>query len=550
MKKNIRIGVFFGYQPRVKLGTEGLGRYIANLIKGFVDTDNQVTIACPKWMLDSLFDIFEEFQIPEESVHFITSQRVPALWTLYEYFDARKQKVRRQKRKFFLVGCVGIAEWVVGLLLNITNLFLLGAVALLGFVIGILCLPAAILVFICYAFYRGIYALTHRNRFTIKDCFAHLKRLAERFSSSGTTFEEYILNRMTDNVIQELIRKINRSNEDIWFVPAIFWPQIREIKKVTVINAPDLVTYEFPQGFARYPGMEKSTKKCAETIENGKYFITYCEHLRRELVINQFGKPENHVVAIPHADNSMKKYVTFDANKDLPPIYRQKDGALFARSLLCGIGKYAPPDLQAYLRGFDFQHIQYIFYASQLRPSKNMFNLVRAYEYLLRRKNVKVKLFLTCDLRVNPEIRDYIYHNRLQNDIIPFYGVPAQLLAALYQCASLVVNPTLYEGGFPFTFGEGMSVGTPSVMGRIPQVTHVTDRYDVEEMLFDPYDYKDIAEKIAYALEHGEELYQKERPMYHQEFEIRTNVAVANEYIEAFQYFIELSRKEEELEKR
>ena len=126
----------------------------------------------------------------------------------------------------------------------------------------------------------------------------------------------------------------------------------------------------------------------------------------------------------------------------------------------------------------------------------------------------------------------------MQVDVIALHGVDVQGLAALYRCAELVVNPTLYEGGFPFTFAEGMSVGTPSVMSDIPQVRDVIEPYGLEdEMLFDPNDVQAIADKIEYGLMHKAELYQKELPVFNA-MACRTENVVAQEYLESFQTII------------
>jgi len=58
-------------------------------------------------------------------------------------------------------------------------------------------------------------------------------------------------------------------------------------------------------------------------------------------------------------------------------------------------------------------------------------------------------------------------------------------IAACYKLADLAVNPSLSEGGFPFTFTEALSVGTPVVMARIPVTEeiipgqHITGNYAV-----------------------------------------------------------------------
>ena len=59
--------------------------------------------------------------------------------------------------------------------------------------------------------------------------------------------------------------------------------------------------------------------------------------------------------------------------------------------------------------------------------------------------------------------------------------------------------------------------------------------------MFDPYNWRDMADKIEYWLPKTEELYQKELPLY-KELEKRTPDVVAAEYVEAFKRFITLDQ--------
>jgi glycosyltransferase involved in cell wall biosynthesis len=163
--------------------------------------------------------------------------------------------------------------------------------------------------------------------------------------------------------------------------------------------------------------------------------------------------------------------------------------------------------------------------------------LIKAYEYVLRHKYKQAKLILTGKYDDIPGLETYIKSHRLEFDIISLYHLPEYLLAALYAGAEFVINPSLYEGGFPFTFSEGMSVGTPSIMSRIPQVMEIMDRYDSESFLFDPYDWKDMAEKIVYAMDHRQEIIQKQEIIY-TDLKRRTWDIVARDYVNAFKYFI------------
>ena len=131
----------------------------------------------------------------------------------------------------------------------------------------------------------------------------------------------------------------------------------------------------------------------------------------------------------------------------------------------------------------------------------------------------------------------YIDDHDLREEVLICHGVSMQQLAALYCCAKLVVNPTLYEGGFPFTFGEGMSVGTPSIMSDIPQVRRVLEPAELEEIMFNPRNYLAIAEKMDWALDNLDYLTEKEKTLYNQMAKRKDNI-VAEEYIKAFEQFV------------
>ena len=103
-------------------------------------------------------------------------------------------------------------------------------------------------------------------------------------------------------------------------------------------------------------------------------------------------------------------------------------------------------------------------------------------------------------------------------------------MAAFCHLATLAVNSTLFEGGFPFTFSEAMSVGTPSLLSKIPVVEEViTDPNMQSYMLFDPYNLDEIVEKICWGIDNRDTLYQIEKPLY-DEMKKRTWGDVATDY--------------------
>ncbi len=129
-------------------------------------------------------------------------------------------------------------------------------------------------------------------------------------------------------------------------------------------------------------------------------------------------------------------------------------------------------------------------------------------------------------------INDFIKAHNLENDVLCLHGLSTQELAACYKLADLAVNPSLSEGGCPFTFTEALSVDTPVVMARIPVTLEVIKDPDLDkDMLFDPYDWKDMADRIEWALQNKEELLGRQKLLY-AVLEKRTWRTVVDEYVD------------------
>ena len=82
----MKIGIFLGYGPQVKLGKEGLGRYVGGLINGFQEQNHEVTIACPFWLKDTVFELLDTFFIDKSKINLITTHSNPPLWKIYNIF--------------------------------------------------------------------------------------------------------------------------------------------------------------------------------------------------------------------------------------------------------------------------------------------------------------------------------------------------------------------------------------------------------------------------------------------------------------------------------
>ena len=323
--------------------------------------------------------------------------------------------------------------------------------------------------------------------------------------------------------------------------------QVNKLSKPVIINAPDLVTALYSIEFSSDPALYSI--KVKETLEKGKYFITYSEYIRQTLMIRDYRKPLENVVAIKHTNNTSLPFIAIDNGRASELNAKTHYDVRLCRKIL---NQCIPRSCPSYYRKkINFDNVHYIFYASQIRPHKNFITLFKAFEYLLRKKYYQFKLIITGNVNEFSQTMGskYIYEHNLEHDVIALSGVSTTTLAALYKCAELVVNPSMYEGGFAFSFGESMSVGTPCIIANAPFEMEILEPAELSDITFDPTNWLDLANKIEYGFKNREELYNKELPLY-EKIQKRTPNVVAKEYIDVFTYFYKKSMSFETSEEK
>jgi glycosyltransferase involved in cell wall biosynthesis len=327
------------------------------------------------------------------------------------------------------------------------------------------------------------------------------------------------------SMLQELIEK--RRDVAAWYCPTAFWPRFHEIGAPRLMCVPDVVIAEFPAGFASVGGDRylESFREVERAIGAGAHFVTYSEDVKWRTLVRRYGIDPVTIRVVPHGANELLHLVQVSGTPD-----DEAATAALCRNLFTTAVAKAVDN--SYATFFKRSSIRFIFYPSQFRPNKNLISLLRAYEYLLRRRFVGHKLVLTGNPSLSPEIGQFIAQHNLENDVLCLYDLSDQELAACYRLADLAVNPSLTEGGLPFTFSEALSLGTPVVMARMPATEEVvTDTVLRDLMLFDPFDWKDIAQHIEWALQHRDELLQVQVPVY-EKLSKRTWRHVVDEHID------------------
>ncbi len=138
-------------------------------------------------------------------------------------------------------------------------------------------------------------------------------------------------------------------------------------------------------------------------------------------------------------------------------------------------------------------HDEFILYAGNVKPHKNLERLIDALHLLRQRGLDHVKLVLIGDdISKYTALRRAVHKHQLHK-YVRFLGyLPEETLAVMYRLASVFVFPSIYEGfGLPPL--EAMASGTPVVTSNVSSLPEVAGDAAV---LVDPYEPQSIADGI------------------------------------------------------
>jgi glycosyltransferase involved in cell wall biosynthesis len=138
-------------------------------------------------------------------------------------------------------------------------------------------------------------------------------------------------------------------------------------------------------------------------------------------------------------------------------------------------------------------HDDFVLYAGNVKPHKNLERLIEAFHIVRDRGLDHLKLVLIGDeISKYTALRRAIHRHQLHN-YVRFLGyLPEDTLAVMYRLAGVFVFPSLYEGfGLPPL--EAMASGTPVVTSNVSSLPEVAGD---AALLVDPYDAVAIADGI------------------------------------------------------
>lgn len=527
-------GIYVAYPPTVDLRHEGLGRYLAAFLKGAAaQKDVRFSVVCPSWSFESLADLLEAEGVPTSSCHVVSPQGVPLVLRMYEAWLRYSRRGKepgliqrigawgRKQSSAMIQGTVNALVRAHSLPTLMLAMLPLGAAVLVAIILSPLWLMLGLVLLLVVGGKRPLAKVKRLLK-------APLRRIVAMTSMPKDNGFVRRLYRGMEQAEAERMQTLISGMDDVtaWYCPTAFWPAFNQIQAPQLMCVPDVVLTDFPVGFSSVGGDRflENFEIVEKAIAGGQHFVTYSADVKWSTLVDRYGVQGSQVSVVHHAPNDLSRWVTVRGFEDGAAATRN-----FCRTLLTSALKRSSS--KSYVAGFGNSEVKFLFYASQMRPNKNVLTLLRAYEHLLRKRLLGHKLILTGKPGVLPEVKKFVTEHNLQNEVLFLHGLKIQELAACYHLADLAVNPSLSEGGCPFTFTEALSVGTPVVMARIPVTEEVLADPSLQAAtFFDPYDWRNMAERIEWALTHRDELLAIQQPTY-QRLAQRTWQNVVQEHI-------------------
>lgn len=187
--------------------------------------------------------------------------------------------------------------------------------------------------------------------------------------------------------------------------------------------------------------------------------------------------------------------------------YFQKDPELIGVVLLnmskLWFEKFQVENVLANVKNIDLKSEKYLFYPAATWEHKNHLGLIKAIKYLKDSKNEKIKVLFTGHQTDYYQILKAKIIELDVEDQIHFLGIINELeLYSLYQNATLVVVPTIYEAG-SFPLMESILMRIPVICSNI---TSLPETIDNKEYTFDPHNSTDLGNLIYKLLKDPEQL--------------------------------------------
>jgi glycosyltransferase involved in cell wall biosynthesis len=256
---------------------------------------------------------------------------------------------------------------------------------------------------------------------------------------------------------------LRRENVDLFHAPHYVLPPLTPCKAIVTIH--DCIHLRFPQYLPNRLGYAYARAALWMATHRSNRVLTVSEASKRDIL----------------------RYFRISPSK-IDVIYNAIDERF---------GETPDPDDVVRVRDRYQLDGQFVLYAGNIKPHKNLERLIEAFHTFRRGQFEHVKLLIIGDeISKYATLRRAVHKFKLHKHVRFFGFVPDQTLAILYRLAGVFVFPSLYEGfGLPPL--EAMASGTPVITSNVSSLPEVVGDAAV---LIDPYEPNAIAEAMRRVL--------------------------------------------------
>lgn len=476
-----KIGIFTAQPGKTFTQNTELNQLLEYIAKPNCSPDERSVIACPSWAEENLRCILRNMQIKQDDVEFIVPKERPVILVISQFM----QRIFAKKEKIIKTGTTNIGKLSSSLVRHsILRIFSSRNWLSFIFSISFFLIFSPLLIF----FFLQKILVKIMDRFSFSP---QLGRLFSRVKIKEENLYNLLINHETNKIV-DLIN--NRHDVDLWIIPVTAVIDLKRLQKTAIIYVSGDAFFSSPVEYALNALVPtKILQHRMAYFVDAKFFITSNNKLREEL-ITKYSCPKDNVAELSPPVIALRDTVSVSGfpNNDLASLG-------FCQSLVKqGIIKNYNPGGVFHLGST----LNYLFCPiHNLNGSHNMHNLLQAYKAFLQEERPFIKLIIYGRKEDNTTFYHLIEKYSLQQQVIWLEQINEQELAAFYKLASFIINPCLEFYPVKTSFAQALSLTTPILMTRtIETMGLFAQQQELLSILFDPYDWQDMAVKMKLAL--------------------------------------------------